>query len=131
MIKSISKQYQIVYFTCHKSREIAKTKAPDALREEIVREAPVLPRSITSSVNEVLGKRTTEVKPRAYHIDGTEAVKAAPRVRKLSPEDELVEELTKISVEDVHPAQIKPVSKTTKPAGPRTIVINRNNGKKE
>ena len=128
LIRAISKQYQIIYFTCHKSREIDKAKAPEALREEVVREAPVLPRSIASSVNEVLGKKDNTVKPRAYHIDGSEAIKPTPRVRKLSPEDELVEELTRINVEDVKPAPIKPMAKETNgKVAPRTIVINRNN----
>ena len=138
LIKNISKQYQIVYFTCHKSREIAQTKAPDALKEEVVRQSPILPKSISSSVSEVLGKKSTEVKPRAFHIDGSEATPVKPAIKpiKKSKEDELIDDLTRIDVSEVKPAPIRPVTKTNsvsdspKPATGRTIVINRTKEKK-
>ncbi len=139
LIKAISKQYQIVYFTCHKSREIAQTKAPDALKEEVVRQAPILPKSISSSVSEVLGRgQAVELKPKAYHIDGTSATPVKPVVKpiKKSKEDELIDDLTKIDVQDVKPAPIRPVTKTNtlsgspKPTSGRTIVINRTKDKK-
>ena len=139
LIKAISKQYQIVYFTCHKSREIAQTKAPDALKEEVVRQAPILPKSISSSVSEVLGRgQTVELKPKAYHIDGTSATPVKPVVKpiKKSKEDELIDDLTRIDVQDVKPAPIRPVTKTNtlsgtlKPTSGRTIVINRTKDKK-
>lgn len=101
LIRTISKQYQIVYFACHKSREIfvegKKTKTPqDPIQRPIFQK----PASIRTSVNEMLGE---------------EAVKEAPnkpisvsRPRKMSYEDELLEDLTKVNPEDVKPTPVRP-----------------------
>ena len=129
LIKTISKQYQIVYFTCHKSREIDNTIAPTQLREEVVCEKPILPKSFTDVVNSIIEKNNanSEVKQ-----EPKKTVKKTTRTKKLSSEDRLLEDLTKIDSNDVKQTPIRQLSHEIPDTSNQTkkverkIVINRN-----
>ena len=115
LIRTISRQYQIMYFSCHKSRDIEAR--PRILSEKQVNATPL---SIKASVEKMYSE---EPKP---------VVTKVTRAPKLSEEDKLLDELTRTDVKDVRPAQVKPivakkVVSTTKSetVAPRTIKINK------
>ena len=127
LIKTISTQYQIVYFTCHKSREIDNAISPAQLREEVVLEKPILPKSLTDAVNSIIEKEkaNSEVKK-----EPKKEVKRTTRTKKLSSEDRLVEDLTKIDFNEVKQSPIRQLShelpdKNSEKKVERKIVINR------
>ena len=126
LIRTISKQYQIVYFACHKSREIYvkaedKKTIPDAVTRPIFQK----PTPIRASVKEMLGEGVLKDEPKKP-IN-------AERPKRLSIEDELLEDLTRVKPQDVRPAQVRKIDATTikkdvqqaTPKTQKTIVIKR------
>lgn len=126
LIRTISKQYQIVYFACHKSREIHvkaedKKTIPDAVTRPIFQK----PTPIRASVKEMLGEGVLKDEPKKP-IN-------AERPKRLSIEDELLEDLTRVKPQDVRPAQVRKIDATTikkdvqqaTPKTQKTIVIKR------
>ena len=126
LIRTISKQYQIVYFACHKSREIHvkaedKKTIPDAVTRPIFQK----PTPIRASVKEMLGSDVLKDEPKKP-ID-------VERRKRLSIEDELLEDLTRVKPQDVRPAQVRKIDATTikkdvpqaTPKTQKTIVIKR------
>ena len=126
LIRTISKQYQIVYFACHKSREIYvkaedKKTIPDAVTRPIFQK----PTPIRASVKEMLGSDVLKDEPKKP-IN-------AERPKRLSIEDELLEDLTRVKPQDVRPAQVRKIDATTvkkdvpqaTPKTQKTIVIKR------
>ena len=126
LIRTISKQYQIVYFACHKSREIYvkaedKKTIPDAVTRPIFQK----PTPIRASVKEMLGSDVLKDEPKKP-IN-------AERPKRLSIEDELLEDLTRVKPQDVRPAQVRKIDATTikkdvpqaTPKAQKTIVIKR------
>ena len=126
LIRTISKQYQIVYFACHKSREIYvkaedKKTIPDAVTRPIFQK----PTPIRTSVKEMLGSDVLKDEPKKP-IN-------AERPKRLSIEDELLEDLTRVKPQDVRPAQVRKIDATTikkdvpqsTPKTQKTIVIKR------
>jgi peptidoglycan hydrolase CwlO-like protein len=84
LIRPISKQYQIVYFACHKSREIfvkdkERKEASDALQRPIFQK----PTPIRKAVNDMLGEYTLK--------ENNKPISVRSR-KRLSLEDELVED---------------------------------------
>lgn len=127
LIRTISKQYQIVYFACHKSREIYvkaedKKTIPDAVTKPIFQK----PTPIRASVNEMLGEGALKDEPKKPI--------SVERPKRLSIEDELIDDLTRVNPQDVRPAQVRKIDATTikkdAPQAPqaksqKTIVIKR------
>ena len=129
LIRTISKQYQIMYFSCHISRDIESR--PNVIEENKVEPKQVIrPKSIQSSVKEMYSgdtkPLTSGVAPKPTPIKSSTI-----RRVKMTPEDELIDDLTKTDVRDVKPAQVKPIQ--AKPeatakkdtVAPRTIKINK------
>ena len=126
LIRTISKQYQIVYFACHKSREIHvkaedKKTIPDAVTRPIFQK----PTPIRASVKEMLGSDVLKDEPKKpINVE---------RPKRLSIEDELLEDLTRVKPQDVRPAQVRKIDATTikkdvpqaTPKTQKTIVIKR------
>ena len=126
LIRTISKQYQIVYFACHKSREIHvkaedKKTIPDAVTRPIFQK----PTPIRASVKEMLGEGVLKDEPKKpINVE---------RPKRLSIEDELLEDLTRVKPQDVRPAQVRKIDATTikkdvpqaTPKTQKTIVIKR------
>ena len=102
LIRTISKQYQIVYFTCHKSREIlgALRKTIDVPKEQIQKTT-----TIKQSSNQQLAEET--------HKEEIKKPLGVPRVKKLSYEEELVEDLTRVNPQDVKPAKVTRAARKT------------------
>ncbi len=130
LIRTISKQYQIVYFACHKSREIfvkdkERKEASDALQRPIFQK----PTPIRKSVNDMLGEDTLKENNKPISVRSP---------KRLSLEDELVEDLTRVNPMDVKPTPVRPqirkndaTSVTKKDVSPiepqkKTIVIKKN-----
>ena len=126
LIRTISKQYQIVYFACHKSREIYvkaedKKTIPDAVTKPIFQK----PTPIRASVKEMLGEDALKDEPKKPI--------SVERPKRLSIEDELIDDLTRVNPQDVRPAQVRKIDATTVkkdvPQAPtksqKTIVIKR------
>ena len=106
LIRTISKQYQIVYFACHKSREIYvkaedKKTIPDAVTKPIFQK----PTPIRASVNEMLGEDALKDEPKKPI--------SVERPKRLSIEDELIDDLTRVNPQDVRPAQVRKIDATT------------------
>ena len=126
LIRTISKQYQIVYFACHKSREIHvkaedKKTIPDAVTRPIFQK----PTPIRASVKEMLGSDVLKDEPKKpINVE---------RPKRLSIKDELLEDLTRVKPQDVRPAQVRKIDATTikkdlpqaTPKTQKTIVIKR------
>ena len=126
LIRTISKQYQIVYFACHKSREIHvkaedKKTIPDAVTRPIFQK----PTPIRAAVKEMLGSDVLKDEPKKpINVE---------RPKRLSIEDELLEDLTRVKPQDVRPAQVRKIDATTikkdvpqaTPKTQKTIVIKR------
>lgn len=133
LIRTISKQYQIVYFACHKSREIYvkaedKKTIPDAVTKPIFQK----PTPIRASVNEMLGEGALKDEPKKPI--------SVERPKRLSIEDELIDDLTRVNPQDVRPAQVRKIDATTikkdAPQQPqaksqKTIVIKRQESEAE
>ena len=106
LIRTISKQYQIVYFACHKSREIYvkaedKKTIPDAVTKPIFQK----PTPIRASVKEMLGEGALKDEPKKpINVE---------RPKRLSIEDELIDDLTRVNPQDVRPAQVRKIDATT------------------
>ena len=106
LIRTISKQYQIVYFACHKSREIYvkaedKKTIPDAVTKPIFQK----PTPIRASVKEMLGEDALKDEPKKpINVE---------RPKRLSIEDELIDDLTRVNPQDVRPAQVRKIDATT------------------
>ena len=106
LIRTISKQYQIVYFACHKSREIYvkaedKKTIPDAVTKPIFQK----PIPIRASVKEMLGEDALKDEPKKPI--------SVERPKRLSIEDELIDDLTRVNPQDVRPAQVRKIDATT------------------
>ena len=106
LIRTISKQYQIVYFACHKSREIYvkaedKKTIPDAVTKPIFQK----PTPIRASVKEMLGEDALKDEPKKPI--------SVERPKRLSIEDELIDDLTRVNPQDVRPAQVRKIDATT------------------
>ena len=106
LIRTISKQYQIVYFACHKSREIYvkaedKKTIPDAVTKPIFQK----PTPIRASVKEMLGEGALKDEPKKPI--------SVERPKRLSIEDELIDDLTRVNPQDVRPAQVRKIDATT------------------
>ena len=133
LIRTISKQYQIVYFACHKSREIYvkaedKKTIPDAVTKPIFQK----PTPIRASVKEMLGEDALKDEPKKPI--------SVERPKRLSIEDELIDDLTRVNPQDVRPAQVRKIDATTvkkdAPQQPqaksqKTIVIKRQESEAE
>lgn len=133
LIRTISKQYQIVYFACHKSREIYvkaedKKTIPDAVTKPIFQK----PTPIRASVKEMLGEGALKDEPKKPI--------SVERPKRLSIEDELIDDLTRVNPQDVRPAQVRKIDATTikkdAPQQPqaksqKTIVIKRQESEAE
>lgn len=133
LIRTISKQYQIVYFACHKSREIYvkaedKKTIPDAVTKPIFQK----PTPIRASVKEMLGEDALKDEPKKPI--------SVERPKRLSIEDELIDDLTRVNPQDVRPAQVRKIDATTikkdAPQAPqaksqKTIVIKRQESEAE
>ena len=133
LVRTISKQYQIVYFACHKSREIYvkaedKKTIPDAVTKPIFQK----PTPIRASVKEMLGEGALKDEPKKPI--------SVERPKRLSIEDELIDDLTRVNPQDVRPAQVRKIDATTikkdAPQAPqaksqKTIVIKRQESEAE
>jgi DNA repair exonuclease SbcCD ATPase subunit len=133
LIRTISKQYQIVYFACHKSREIYvkaedKKTIPDAVTKPIFQK----PTPVRASVKEMLGEGALKDEPKKPI--------SVERPKRLSIEDELIDDLTRVNPQDVRPAQVRKIDATTikkdAPQQPqaksqKTIVIKRQESEAE